>query len=551
MHRTLLSILLSAFYLLASSCQPAAPLPTSTPSATLAPITAPSDTPTPISLTPTPQPHLPPLFLGSELENFPANVNPLTAREVENPSWLKLPAVLVSISNMPVTARPQAGINFASWVFEFYIGEGATRFLSVFYGNGVRDIPNVNAGCATREEIIRPQGEWIGNRVFLDENANGRADDWETGVGGMCVRLLDTARGEVLNETTTDANGYFAFDRPSGEVVIQFIVNDKYQFTTPDIGDDDRDSDADPATGETRPFVADATASFHDAGVILLEKPLPTPSPVVTGMPENWFFPQEPYIGPIRSGRMTYRQVNYMFWNSCLVFASAGRGIIDALDACAIIYGVDENTPNSSLLPVTRLRQLAEDSLVEGHPVNYSGNIFSDAVPEGGKPATDISVFYHAYTQATWKYDPISGSYLRWSDMADGKGVPLVPATDRLTGRQQSFDNVIVVFAEHIRIRHNQFEIDLGTGKRGYAYLFRDGQYFPIRWATVNRAWEKQSGFPRPMYFLDSNNQPIALHPGRTWIHLVTPFSYVEEQAEGQWLIRFVQPADPEDTPSP
>ncbi|MBI5934542.1 MAG: DUF3048 C-terminal domain-containing protein [Chloroflexi bacterium] len=549
MHR-LSILLLSAFCLLASSCQPAPP-PSAPPTLTPTHLTPETETLDTVTPSPSPQPHLPPLSLGPEIENFPANINPLTAREVEDASWLKLPAVLVSISNMPVTARPQAGINFASWVFEFYIGEGATRFLSVFYGNGVRDIPNVNAGCATREQIIRPQGEWIGNRVFLDENANGRADDWETGVGGVCVRLLDAARREVLRETTTDANGYYAFDRPSGEVVIQFIVNDKYQFTAPDLGDEDRDSDADPVTGETRPFVADATAPFHDAGVILLDRPIATSSPVVTGTPENWFFPQEPYIGPIRSGRMTYRQVGYMFWNSCLVFASAGRGIIGALDACAVIYGVDENTPNSSLLPVTRLRQLAEDSLVEGHPVNYSGNIFSDAVPEGGKRAIDISVFYHAYTQAAWKYDPISGSYLRWSDMADGKGVPLVPATDRLTGRQQSFENVIVVFAEHMRIRHNQFEIDLGVGKRGYAYLFRDGQYFPIRWATVNREWEKKSGFPRPIYFLDTNNNPIALHPGRTWIHLVTPFSYVEDQSDGQWLIRFVQPADPEDTPSP
>lgn len=549
-QRSFRILLLSTFCLLATACQPAR-LSSATPSPTIALDTVVPETETPTPLTPTPQPQLNPISLGPELENFPANVNPITAREVEDASWLKLPAVLVSISNMPVTARPQAGINFASWVFELYIGEGATRFLSVFYGNGVRDIPNVNAGCATRDEIIRPQGEWIGNRVFLDENANGRADDWETGVGGVCVRLLDAASREVRSETTTDANGYYAFGRPDGEVIIQFVINNKYQFTTPDIGDEDRDSDADPVTGETRPFVADATAPFWDAGVILLERPIATSSPVVTGTPENWFIPNEPYIGPIRSGRMTYRQVNYMFWNSCLVFASAGRGIIDALDACEIIYGVDDYTPNSSLLTVTRLRELAEKSLVANQPVNYSGNIFSDAVPAGGIPATDLSVYYHAYTQALWKYDPISGSYLRWTDMADGTGQPLIPATDRLTGRQQSFENVIVVFAEHMRIRHNQFEINLSANQRGYAYLFRDGQYFPIRWATINRDWEKKSGFPRPIYFLDSNNQPIALHPGRTWIHLVTPFSYVEERAEGLWLIRFVQPADPEDTPSP
>lgn len=546
MHKVLLSILLSCSSVLAA-CQPTLP-------ALVTPTTRPTTialaTSTPVPLTPTPQSHLPPIQLGPDLDSFPANVNPLTARRVEDPSWLGLPAVLVSISNMPVTARPQAGVNFASWIFELYIGEGATRFMSVFYGNAVRDIPNVNGGCETRTEIVRPQGDWIGDRVWLDENANGRLDDWEVGIGGVCVRLLDATNREILSETTTDSNGWFAFDRIASRVILQFLPSEAYEFTTPNIGDEDTDSDADPGTGETVPFSEDETAPYLDAGLILLDKPSPTPSPVVTGTPENWFIPQEPYIGPIRSGRMTYNQIGRMFWNSCLVFASAGRGIIDALDACEIIYGVDNYTPNSSLLTVTRLRQLAEKSLVAGQPVNYSGNIFTDEVPAGGIPASEIAVHYHDYTQSAWRYDPISSSYLRWTDLADATGT-LLPATDRLTGRQQSFENVIVLFAEHLRIRHNQFEIDIGAGKRGYAYLFRDGQYFPIRWSTINREWEKQNGFPRPLYFLDTNNNPIALHPGRTWIHLVTPFSDVRDLGDGRWLIWFVQPADPIDTPEP
>lgn len=484
------------------------------------------------------------------MESFPSNVNALTARQVEDPSWLELPAVLVSISNMPVTARPQAGVNFASWIFELYIGEGATRFMSVFYGNPVRGIPNVSGGCPTRTDIIHPDGDWIGDRVWLDENANGRADDWEIGVGGVCVRILDATTRIILGETSTDSNGWFAFKRPTSEVRIQFTPSEAYRFTQPNVGDEDTDSDADPASGETAPFTAVSTAGYWDAGLILLDTPSPTPSPVVTGTPENWFLPQEPYIGPIRSGRMTYNQIGRMFWNSCLVFASAGRGIIDALDACEIIYGVDDYTPNSSLLTVTRLRELAEKSLVPSQPVNYSGNIFSEGVPGNGKPAVEVLVRYHDYTQAAWKFDPISKSYLRWTDQADGTGA-LIPATDRLTGRQQSYENVIVVFAEHLRIRHNQFDIDLGSGKRGYAYLFRDGQYFPIRWSTINREWEEKSGLPRPMYFLDVNYDAIALRPGRTWIHLVTPYSEVRDLKDGRWLVWFVQPADPIDTPLP
>lgn len=521
---------------------------------TVAPL-IPSDTSTPqtipsATITPTPQPRLSSVSYGPEAEDFPSNINPLTGREVLDPSLLKFPAVLVSISNMPVTARPQAGPGFAPWVYELFIGEGTTRFLNVFYGNFPRAIPNVSGGCAVREEIIRPRGEWIGNRVWLDENENGRQDSWEVGVGGVCVRLLNGTSREVIRETTTDSNGYYAFDRLDGDVLIQFVKPDSYQFTQADIGDDDRDSDADMITGKTGIFQAASTASFWDAGLILPEVPAATPSPVVTGTPPNWFVPSEPYVGPIRSGRLTYNQIGGMFPNSCLVYASAAWDIGERLDACEIVFGVDKTTPNSALLPVTRLRELAEESLNPRQPVNYSGNFFSDSVPEGGQPATSINVFYHSYTQSAWKYDPISGTYLRWTDLADGTGT-LIPATDRLTERQMAFENVVVVFAEHHRFRHNQLEIDFRLGQRHPAYLFRDRQAFKILWSTENRQWEKTTGLVRPMHFMDAQGNLMPLHPGRTWIHIVTPFSSVTDQGDENWLIQFVQPYDPEDTPVP
>src|SRR5689334_9894536 len=195
--------------------------------------------------TSTPQPRLSPVNYGPEMEDFPANVNPLTGRAIEDPSLLKFPAVLVSISNMPVTARPQAGPGFAAWVYELYIGEGTTRFLNVFYGDFPRAVPNVSAGCQVRGKIIRPNGDWIGNRVWLDENENGQQDAWEMGIGGVCVRLLNGSTREVISETTTDSNGYYAFDRPNTDVIVRFIKPTVYQFTRPDVGDDDHDSDVD------------------------------------------------------------------------------------------------------------------------------------------------------------------------------------------------------------------------------------------------------------------------------------------------------------------
>jgi hypothetical protein len=419
--------------------------------------------------------------------------------------------------------------------------------MSVFYGDYPRSIPNVVGGCKVRDKILRSQGDWIGNRVWLDENADGRQDPWEAGVGGVCVRLLDGTSRAVLEETSTDSNGYYAFDRPDGEVLIQVEKTESYQFTQPDLGDDDRDSDVD-LNGETKTFQAGSTASHWDAGLILSEGTSATPDPAATATP--WYIPPVDYVGPIRSGRLTYNQIGGMFPNSCLVYSGAAWDIGEMLDGCEIVFGVDKTTPNSSLLPVRRLRVLAEESLKQHQPVNYSGNLFSTDVSEGGKAANQIQVFYHAYTQSAWKYDPISGTYLRWTDLADGTGT-LLPATDRLTGRQMAFENVIVVLAEHNRYRHNQLEIDFTLGQKYFAWLFRDGQAYKIYWSTQNRVWEKQTGLLRPMHFIDSEGNLVPLHPGRTWIHLVTPFSPVTDQGEGNWLVHFVQPYDPEDTPVP
>jgi len=96
------------------------------PTATLTP--APTDTPSPAVTAA-------PLLQAVGPDNFPANVNPLTGLVVPDPMQLQVAPVLVSITDSPLTARPQAGLSFSSFVYEFYIGEGATRFLSVFYAN--------------------------------------------------------------------------------------------------------------------------------------------------------------------------------------------------------------------------------------------------------------------------------------------------------------------------------------------------------------------------------------------------------------------------------
>jgi len=65
----------------------------------------------------------------------PSVINPLTGLPASDPDNLKLPPALVSVTNFPPTARPQAGLSFSPIVFELYIGDGMTRYLALFYGD--------------------------------------------------------------------------------------------------------------------------------------------------------------------------------------------------------------------------------------------------------------------------------------------------------------------------------------------------------------------------------------------------------------------------------
>ncbi|MDX9866172.1 MAG: DUF3048 domain-containing protein, partial [Anaerolineaceae bacterium] len=127
---------------LLSACQasPAALTPTLTAAATLIPPVTGTVSPAPATLTPMPTRTVLPAHIAIPSaqavgpDSFPEGVNPLTGLPVSDPALLSLAPGLVSISNSPSTTRPQSGLSYADFVYEMYIGEGVTRFLSIFYG---------------------------------------------------------------------------------------------------------------------------------------------------------------------------------------------------------------------------------------------------------------------------------------------------------------------------------------------------------------------------------------------------------------------------------
>jgi hypothetical protein len=71
---------------------------------------------------------------------YRAGYNPLTGLPVADPEALLRVPLLVSISQFPPSARPQAGLSAAAQVWETSIGEGMSRFLAVYYGDYLAEL---------------------------------------------------------------------------------------------------------------------------------------------------------------------------------------------------------------------------------------------------------------------------------------------------------------------------------------------------------------------------------------------------------------------------
>ena len=100
--------------------------------------------------------------------------------------------------------------------------------------------------------IVTPAS--VGDYVWEDTNGNGIQDAGENGVEGVTVKLY-TAGGTLVGTDTTDTNGEYGFTHLfPGDYYLVFEPPSDYAFTAQDQGNDAKDSDANPATGQTNVF---------------------------------------------------------------------------------------------------------------------------------------------------------------------------------------------------------------------------------------------------------------------------------------------------------
>ena len=123
----------------------------------------------------------------------------------------------------------------------------------------------------------------LGDKVFFDSNRNGIQDADESGVGGVKVTLTGGGADGTIGTSddtmammNTDINGMYRFDglTPGEEYKVTFSeLPTGFEFTAANVGDDTRDSDADPNTGMTQ--IVTLTPGENnptlDAGIVEIE----------------------------------------------------------------------------------------------------------------------------------------------------------------------------------------------------------------------------------------------------------------------------------------
>ncbi len=241
-------------------------------------------------------------------------------------------------------------------------------------------------------------------------------------------------------------------------------------------------------------------------------------------------------VGPIRSGRYVDADLVPMY-QGILAYASAwapelskilsvlgNRAFMEGTNTCPAICRDTELSPTPI---VTNLfaNTAAMTTYAAAHGVtqqkyNLDGMAFNPTPPSGGQPGTFLSVNFGSTNQADWRYDAVTGKYLRWIEErgADGLAVKdsngnlkMIPLIDRDNNQQLAFSNVIMIYAPYTKDFEAVYEIPVST-QFSYqkAIIFRNGQEYDAYWKSV--------GTDKPIQFFDANKQPFQLQPGNTYI---------------------------------
>ncbi|HEY9475349.1 MAG TPA: SdrD B-like domain-containing protein [Mycobacteriales bacterium] len=145
-------------------------------------------------------------------------------------------------------------------------------------------IASVGSGTSSASQtadviVVGSDATTVSGRVWNDLDRDGRQDSGEPGVAGV------TVTGPVSFTTTGSDGRYELTDVDRGDTGVMFVAPGKFDFTKPNVGDDQGDSDVTTVTRECPDCVMGSLSltvtgpTTVDAGVFDPKVPVPTDSP--------------------------------------------------------------------------------------------------------------------------------------------------------------------------------------------------------------------------------------------------------------------------------
>lgn len=262
------------------------------------------------------------------------------------------------------------------------------------------------------------------------------------------------------------------------------------------------------------------------------------------------FYGQNPEkVGPVRSARLADPQLAQMY-QSVLAFQSADsrvyvkilqdlsfRAISGDSSTCPALCNLEPDSVVGVYAQPEKLTEYAESHGVYPARKPLDGMVFTTDPPiDDEGTAETVVVRYNDLDIGEWHYDTASEKYLRWIENVNAdNSITMVPLTDKLTGDQLSFDNVLILFAHYNEYNPTLHNIELQSNRKGMrAVLYRNGYAFSGYWISP--------GLEQPMQFFFLNGKPMSLKPGNSWMVIVGSDSEMTNTEPGIWRVQFQIP---------
>jgi len=103
---------------------------------------------------------------------YPNGMNPLTGLFVEDAQCLERRPLAIKITNFPRSVRPQWGLMKADHVYEYYLEDGMTRFIGIFYGENANRVGPIRSARPFDHRVMQ-----MYNAIFTFAYADDRVMD--------------------------------------------------------------------------------------------------------------------------------------------------------------------------------------------------------------------------------------------------------------------------------------------------------------------------------------------------------------------------------------